>query len=80
MIVAIPDSIEPKERRHLLKVLPLIYALDKFKLKSEAAAFLGITPRAMSKYISKFPELEKYRDTKKRPPGYYRMLKRYPDA
>lgn len=48
MNINISDDLDPKERREILEVYPIIYALHKFKGSfTEASKFLGITVRTL---------------------------------
>lgn len=61
MKITIDDSKSGEERRRLLEILPMLYALEMFKTRREVAAFLGITVRSLRDKLLRHDELEKYR-------------------
>lgn len=65
MLIRISDSIHTSERKRLLKILPILFALKKFNgdvLKS--AQFLGRSQRSIRNNIDKYHELKDYRGEK----------------
>ena len=81
MEIEIDDSIDGETRRDLLKILPVRYAMEKFKVKRKAAKFLGLSLRGLDYVINRYPELEQYRSMQEwaQDDGYLDMLKRYPN-
>jgi len=58
MIIEISDNIPGKERKKLLKLNPVIYALNKFKNNRVlAAAWLGLSTRGLRRIIKRYNEL-----------------------
>jgi len=88
VIIEIPEDVSGKERKRLLAVMPLVYALEKYKSKVEAAKFLGISDRAIRYAVHRHPELFKFRHMgflanhlpKEQRAKYIRMRKRYPSG
>lgn len=60
MIIIIDDHKDPDERKTLLEVIPIKYALQKFKKREDAAKFLGITPRCLRNRIAKHKLLAQF--------------------
>ena len=90
MNLTISDDLEPEKRRVLLKILPIVYALNKFRRKEDAAVFLDMSVRGMRNIIKKYPIAIKYLEELERAPslkvkkrvkseGYLEMNRRYPD-
>lgn len=88
MLIGIPESSVPSERKRLLKVLPMKHALEVSKSKYAAASYLGISVKTLRKAIKLHPELEKFRDvvpqafshmTPKQAENSKRRQKIYPD-
>jgi len=86
MIIDIPDSLSGQERRRLLRIEPIKYALDNFGTKKSASDFLGISPRSLRGILSQYKELKKYlvkedfksKLTEVEQLGYEDMMRRYP--
>lgn len=87
MLIDIEDELDGSERRRLLKILPTVYAMEKFSTKVEAARFLGVSVRGLAYIINNHVELHKYKfgpnwlqnRSQDEVDGYYDMKKRYPD-
>lgn len=47
MILEIDDSLDPFERKKLLEALPIRYAIENTKSRTEAAKFLGLSIRTI---------------------------------
>lgn len=63
MTVDIDDSVSPEERRRLLILIPTLYALKKYKTKTAAAKFLGISQRSVRNRVNELNELKEWRRT-----------------
>lgn len=84
MIIDIDDALPGEMRRRLVIVKQVEYAMAKFKNKTLAAKFLGVSSRAFRNWCHRYEELHVFRrynswlsqesDRK----GYLDMLKRYP--
>ena len=84
MIIEIDDKLSGSERRRLILIKQVEYAMRKFDNRRLAAIFLGVSPRAFRNWCHRYPELNKYRkhDTwlanHKDRENYLEMLRRYP--
>lgn len=76
MQIEIDDSLPGKERRRLLRIEPIKYALDKFNNhRGRAAKWLGICIRSLRNIINENPELKEYKIQEKELTGdYYQEL------
>jgi len=61
MVIVIPDDIEGSERKHLLQIYPIIYAIESNHGNlTQAAKFLGITRRWLYEMMKRYEELTCY--------------------
>lgn len=81
MNIKIPDSVDGKRRRDLLKIMPVQYAMRKFKTKVKACEFLGLSLRGLAYIINRYPELQEFvsKYEWEENDGYMEMLRRYPN-
>jgi len=86
MIIEIDDNLPGETIKREIIVQQAVYAMSKFKRKSKAAEFLGVSDRTFRDWCHKYDELTEYIyfDRKHRHKSeedrlaYFDMLRRYP--
>jgi hypothetical protein len=62
MYISIPDYLSGPEKRKRIIIQQVVYAMEKFKSRKEAAIFLGYSYRTLTQWVAKYDELKQYRD------------------
>ena len=66
MLIKIPDHLSSKERKKLLKILPISYAFSKFSTQGKnqrrmVESFLGYSRRGLDRILNSYSELKKFK-------------------